>query len=174
MTMATFSEHVSPGYEALCQKFQNIDEARGYEICQKDLRSANTHNFVVDFSDAEARCATNLTTEDIKILLEAPRPSATETRWINFWGGDLAKDSIKAIVDHYDLAPRLLSLLCSKASDKYTEVRTKERASDQASSKHTTRTSHGSSLRDVEKAAPESNDTSRTSVSDRRPPINMQ
>src|SRR5271154_1767816 len=174
MTMATISEQVSPGYEDMYQKFRNIDEAYGYEICQRNLRSADTHNFVVEFSDAEARCVTDLTTEDIKILLKAPRSPATETRWINFWGGDLAKESIKAIVDHYGLAPRLLSLLCSKASDKYTEVRTKERTSDQASPKCTTRTSDGSSLRDVEKATSESNGTSRTSVSDRRPPINVQ
>src|SRR5665213_16196 len=119
----------------LNQRFQDIDDATGYSTCMNTLVNADTRNFVVDFTDTEARCATDLSTEDIKLLVQSPRSLSSETRWINFWGGDLQQDSIKAIVEHYGISPRLVSLLCSEASNTYTVVRTKADSRDETTPK---------------------------------------
>ena len=85
------------------------------------FKDARTKNFVTDVWPDSAWCAVDLDGEGIRWLLEARRPSRLqdagwlETRWINFWGGDLQTNAVSAVADYYGLTPRLKGLLCAAA-----------------------------------------------------------
>ena len=101
-------------------KFSNIDDRNDYLKHRQKLGAASTKNFVTDVWSDSAWCAVDLDANEIKSLLEARRPSKLEnrwieTRWINFWGGDLQTDAVNAVAAHYGLTPRLTALMCARA-----------------------------------------------------------
>jgi hypothetical protein len=101
-------------------KFSNIDDQHNYRKCKNILGVASTRNFVTDLWSDSAWCAVDLNANEIKSLLQAVRPTKSEnrwieTRWINFWGGDLQADAVNAVAAHYGLTPRLKGLLCASA-----------------------------------------------------------
>lgn len=112
----------SPAQDAnLEAKFLNIDNLENYTERIKKLGIAGTKNFVTDVWSDSAWCAVDLGADEIKSLLKAQRPSRQhndrwiETRWINFWGGDLQPDAVGAVAAHYGLSPRLKGLMCAAA-----------------------------------------------------------
>jgi hypothetical protein len=112
----------SPAQDSdLSTKFLNIDDLTNYYDCTKKLRVAGTKNFVTDVWSDSAWCAVDLGANEIKSLLKAKQPSRLddrrwiETRWINFWGGDLQTEAVGAFAAHYGLTPRLKGLMCAGA-----------------------------------------------------------
>lgn len=143
--MAQYDGPLEPG------RFKNIDEPSGYSSCLQALRTENTRNFVVDFGDEEAFCAVDLLPADFKTLLNSPRPDRYPARWINFYGGDLSQKSIEILVAHYRLSPRLIGLLCSKASTESTTLhRRREDVGDEKDGK--SRSSSSETISDVDMA----------------------
>lgn len=105
----------------LATKFLNIDNPRNYQECRKRLGLAETKNFVTDVWSDSAWCAVDLSADEIKSLLKARRPSRPydsrwiETRWVNFWGGDLQAEAVGAVTAYYGLSPRLKGLMSAAA-----------------------------------------------------------
>ena len=97
-------------------RFENIDNEEVYHRYLRDLGTLNTKSFVVEFDDHEARCALNPTKDELLSLLEPGTLERRKCRWINFFGGDLSKDSIKLLASHYNLSPRFVGLLCLESS----------------------------------------------------------
>ena len=56
----------------LGSKFGNIDDAQNFTHYMGLLRDAETTNFVLDFGDKDAWCATNLEEKDVAKLLARP------------------------------------------------------------------------------------------------------
>ena len=88
----------------------------------KRLKVVATKNFVTDVWSDSAWCAVDLDADAIKSLLKTKRPTKgqddrwIETRWMNFWGGDLQTNAVGAVAAHYGLTPRLKGLLCAGAA----------------------------------------------------------
>lgn len=112
----------SPAQDAKLEtKFLNIDDPKNHGERIKRLGDLGTKNFVTDVWSDSAWCAVDLEADEVKSLLKAKRPSRQhddrwiETRWINFWGGDLQTDIVGAVAGHYGLTPRLKGLMCAGA-----------------------------------------------------------
>ena len=118
---ATLDYYSSPTHDVnLEAKFSNIDDLNNYEKCIKKLGIPETKNFVADVWSDSAWCAVDLGANEIRSLVTAKRPPRhnghwIETRWINFWGGDLQQDAVGAVAAHYGLTPRLRGLMCAAA-----------------------------------------------------------
>lgn len=56
----------------LHRKFNDIDDADQFRDYERRLRDQSTENFVLDFGDEDAWCATDLEAEDFKLLLSKP------------------------------------------------------------------------------------------------------
>src|SRR2546421_4043630 len=106
---AILDYYSSPTHDVnLEAKFSNIDDLNNYEKCIKKLGIPETKNFVTDVWSDSAWCAVDLGADEIRSLLTAKRPPRynghwIETRWINFWGGDLQQDAVGAVAAHYGL-----------------------------------------------------------------------
>ncbi|KAF2761742.1 hypothetical protein EJ05DRAFT_507375 [Pseudovirgaria hyperparasitica] len=93
------------------QRFKDFDDPKNYERFDLDVRNPDTKNLVVDFGDDEAYCASNLNSNDIADILDAPRPPSLHTRWINIWMPYKQKDTLHNIAKVYDFSPRLLAVM---------------------------------------------------------------
>ncbi|KAF2495997.1 hypothetical protein BU16DRAFT_617511 [Lophium mytilinum] len=92
---------------------RNFDEDGNFDQFDREVRNPHSRNFLVDFGDQEAWCGFDLEALSITRLLNAPRPPALNTRWINIWLPYEQKDVLHALGKHYDFSPRLLALMCS-------------------------------------------------------------
>ena len=91
--------------------FGNFDEPAFYKTCATAVISVNTQNFVVEFNNNIARCALNVSPDNISELLSTGRSEETITRWINIWAPETQKDFVNAIAMYYGFSPRLLGLM---------------------------------------------------------------
>jgi hypothetical protein len=57
---------------SLRDKFNDIDDPAYFRQYMHLLKEAETQNFVLDFGNEDAYCATDLVTEDFKALLSPP------------------------------------------------------------------------------------------------------
>lgn len=57
---------------SLGNRFKDIDDEVHFHELRRKLREPSTINFVLDFGDEDAFCATNLEGEDLKLLLRKP------------------------------------------------------------------------------------------------------
>ncbi|KAJ6164016.1 hypothetical protein N7470_002688 [Penicillium chermesinum] len=95
-------------------KFQDIDDPIQFVRYMKRLGEPDTRNFVLDFGNEDAFCATNLTTNDFQSLLSKRRARCFGTRWINIWSPEEQKDTIKLITSRYGVSERLQGLMCTE------------------------------------------------------------
>ncbi|KAJ5147270.1 uncharacterized protein N7443_001137 [Penicillium atrosanguineum] len=97
----------------LKDKFHDIDDKIHFKPYMKRLSDPLTKNFVLDFGNEDAYCATDLEEDEIQLLLRKPRAKCFGTRWINFWTPEEQKASIKAITTHYGVSERLQGMMCT-------------------------------------------------------------
>jgi hypothetical protein len=57
---------------SLVEKFKNIDDKTQFYIAMRSLQDPLTRNFVLDFGNEEAWCASDLGTDELKRLLSKP------------------------------------------------------------------------------------------------------
>lgn len=57
---------------SLAEKFKNIDDKTQFEAAVLCLKDPLTQNFVLDFGNEDAWCASNLGTDELKLLLSKP------------------------------------------------------------------------------------------------------
>lgn len=57
---------------SLLEKFNDIDDPSYFRQYMQLLKEPETQNFVLDFGNEDAYCATDLVTEDFKALLSPP------------------------------------------------------------------------------------------------------
>ncbi|KAF1972924.1 hypothetical protein BU23DRAFT_554767 [Bimuria novae-zelandiae CBS 107.79] len=115
---ASPAEKLPPYYEDLCDEeitasFRDFDQARNFDLFDRQTRNPRSSNFIIDFGDDEAYCAFDLGSNSVSRLLSTPRPTNLHTRWINLWVPNLQKDVLHALAKHYDFSPRLLGMMCS-------------------------------------------------------------
>lgn len=53
-------------------RFKDIDEEAHFVNSMRQLGDPHTHNFVLDFGNEDAFCATDLETDEMKLLLKKP------------------------------------------------------------------------------------------------------
>lgn len=95
----------------LTHPFEDFDDPDVFYKAELGARNFSTQNFVIDFGDDDALCASDLTASDYDNILRTPRPSNLHTRWINIWFPYKQKDILHAIARHYDFSPRLLAIM---------------------------------------------------------------
>ncbi len=54
------------------ERFKNIDDKTQFYTAMRRLQDPLTHNFVLDFGNEEAWCASDLGTNELKLLLSKP------------------------------------------------------------------------------------------------------
>ncbi|USW48136.1 Putative corA, cytoplasmic domain-containing protein [Septoria linicola] len=99
----------------LHRAFLYLDEPSNLDSLMQAVRSVDTRNLVVDFSDDTAWATTDLTPQAIATLVETDRPDYLGTRWINLWYPSEQTKVLEYLARHYDFSPRLLGLMCSDA-----------------------------------------------------------
>ncbi|OQE41407.1 hypothetical protein PENCOP_c005G06886 [Penicillium coprophilum] len=99
---------------SLVEKFKNIDDKVQFHTAMRRLRDPLTQNFVLDFGNEEAWCASDLGTDELKLLLSKPRDKCFGTRWINIWAPEEQKESIRAITKQYGVSERLQGMMCTE------------------------------------------------------------
>ncbi|CAI7624853.1 unnamed protein product [Penicillium palitans] len=99
---------------SLVEKFKNIDDKTQFYTAMRCLEDPLTQNFVLDFGNEEAWCASDLGTNELKLLLSKPRDKCFGTRWINIWAPEEQKESIRAITKHYGVSERLQGMMCTE------------------------------------------------------------
>ncbi|KGO68267.1 Small GTPase superfamily, ARF/SAR type [Penicillium italicum] len=99
---------------SLVEKFKNIDDKTQFNVAMRCLKDPLTQNFVLDFGNEEAWCASNLGTHELKLLLSKPRDRCFGTRWINIWAPEEQKESIRAITKYYGVSERLQGMMCTE------------------------------------------------------------
>ncbi|CAI7566927.1 unnamed protein product [Penicillium discolor] len=99
---------------SLVEKFKNIDDKTQFYTAMRCLEDPLTRNFVLDFGNEEAWCASDLGTNELKLLLSKPRDKCFGTRWINIWAPEEQKESIRAITKHYGVSERLQGMMCTE------------------------------------------------------------
>ncbi|KAJ5204496.1 uncharacterized protein N7498_005375 [Penicillium cinerascens] len=97
----------------LKDKFHDIDDKTHFKPYMKRLSDPLTTNFVLDFGNEDAFCATDLDKDEFKLLLSKPRAKCFGTRWINIWAPEQQKASIKALTTHYGVSERLQGMMCT-------------------------------------------------------------
>ncbi|KAJ5917722.1 hypothetical protein N7454_010097 [Penicillium verhagenii] len=110
-----YYEGLKGAHGSLQHKFNDIDEKFHFEAYMLRLKKPNTQNFVLDFGNEDAYCATDLVTEDFKALLNPnqPRSKCFGTRWIHLWAPEEQTDAIKGIMSFYGVSERLQGLMCT-------------------------------------------------------------
>ncbi|OGE56265.1 hypothetical protein PENARI_c003G04302 [Penicillium arizonense] len=98
----------------LVDKFKDIDDKIQFITAMRRLEDPLTGNFVLDFGNDDAWCASDLNTEEFKLLLGKPRAKCFGTRWINIWAPEEQKETIKAITTHYGVSERLQGMMCTE------------------------------------------------------------
>ncbi|KAF4769724.1 hypothetical protein HAV15_011358 [Penicillium sp. str.  len=98
----------------LVEKFKDIDDKTQFYTAMRCLEDPLTQNFVLDFGNEEAWCASDLGTNELKLLLSKPRDKCFGTRWINIWAPEEQKESIRAITKHYGVSERLQGMMCTE------------------------------------------------------------
>ncbi|KAJ5804676.1 uncharacterized protein N7518_000979 [Penicillium psychrosexuale] len=101
----------------LVEKFKNIDDKTQFYLAMRRLQDPLTRNFVLDFGNEEAWCASDLNTNELKRLLSKPRDKCFGTRWINIWAPEEQKESIRAITKYYGVSERLQGMMCTEPVD---------------------------------------------------------
>ncbi|KAJ5188430.1 hypothetical protein N7491_004755 [Penicillium cf. griseofulvum] len=76
---------------SLVEKFKNIDDNTQFYTAIRRLKDPLTQNFVLDFGNEEAWCASDLGTSELKLLLSKP-----------------------AITNHYGVSERLQGMMCTE------------------------------------------------------------
>ncbi|KAJ5420886.1 hypothetical protein N7465_003405 [Penicillium sp. CMV-2018d] len=99
---------------SLVEKFKNIDDKTQFYTAMRSLEDPLTQNFVLDFGNEEAWSASDLGTNELKLLLSKPRDKCFGTRWINIWAPEEQKESIRAITKHYGVSERLQGMMCTE------------------------------------------------------------
>ncbi|KAJ5588563.1 hypothetical protein N7537_011241 [Penicillium hordei] len=99
---------------AFVEKFKNIDDKTQFYTAMRCLEDPLTQNFVLDFGNEEAWCASDLGTNELKLLLSKPRDKCFGTRWINIWAPEEQKESIRAITKQYGVSERLQGMMCTE------------------------------------------------------------
>ncbi|KAJ5687495.1 hypothetical protein N7536_010114 [Penicillium majusculum] len=99
---------------SLVEKFKDIDDKTQFYTAMRCLEDPLTQNFVLDFGNEEAWCASDLGTNELKLLLSKPRDKCFGTRWINIWAPEEQKESIRAITKHYGVSERLQGMMCTE------------------------------------------------------------
>lgn len=66
---------------SLVEKFKNIDDKTQFYTAMRCLEDPLTRNFVLDFGNEEAWCASDLGTNELKLLLSKPVSSRHST-WL--------------------------------------------------------------------------------------------
>jgi hypothetical protein len=93
--------------------FRNLDNAKNFDVFDRQTRNPRSSNFCLDFGDDDAFCAFDLGADSISRLISTPRPPNLHTRWIHLWLPYNQKDTLHALAKHCDFSPRLLGLMCS-------------------------------------------------------------
>ncbi|KAF2209374.1 hypothetical protein CERZMDRAFT_122177 [Cercospora zeae-maydis SCOH1-5] len=93
--------------------FHCLDDPSSFADLLEDVRSTDTRNFVVDFSDDTAWAAFDLPAKAIAALIETEKPYSLNTRWINVWHPFEQTKTLEALAQRFDFSPRLLGLMCS-------------------------------------------------------------
>ncbi|KAJ5577039.1 hypothetical protein N7535_003965 [Penicillium sp. DV-2018c] len=99
---------------SLVRKFMDIDDETQFHTAIRRLQDPLTQNFLLDFGNEDAWCASDLTTDEMKLLLRKPRAKCFGTRWINIWAPEEQKESIKAITAHFGVSERLQGMMCTE------------------------------------------------------------
>ncbi|KAJ6114280.1 hypothetical protein N7486_000058 [Penicillium sp. IBT 16267x] len=97
----------------LRDKFNDIDDPAYFRQYMHLLKEPETQNFVLDFGNEDAYCATDLVTEDFRALLSQPRSRCFGTRWIHLWAPEEQTEAIKGIMSFYGVSERLQGLMCT-------------------------------------------------------------
>ncbi|OQD85655.1 hypothetical protein PENANT_c009G07250 [Penicillium antarcticum] len=98
----------------LVDKFKDIDDKLQFITAMRRLEDPLTGNFVLDFGNEDAWCASDLNTDEFKLLLGKPRAKCFGTRWINIWAPEEQKETIKTITTHYGVSERLQGMMCTE------------------------------------------------------------
>ncbi|KAF7718302.1 Uncharacterized protein PECH_001110 [Penicillium ucsense] len=100
-----------PHGESLESRFKDIDDGTNFVEYMQRLRNPATRNFVLDFGNEDAFCATDLEAMDFQRLQDSIKPNCFGTRWIHIWNPEQQKDAIKTITSHYGVSERLQSMM---------------------------------------------------------------
>ena len=91
----------------------DLDDATHFDHCLRLAQSPVTRNFVLDFSDSASWVSFDLSTSNVEALVQAERPQALRTRWINIWHPEHHGPMLEVLAKRYDFSPRLLVLMSS-------------------------------------------------------------
>ncbi|KAI1137032.1 hypothetical protein F5Y05DRAFT_389943 [Hypoxylon sp. FL0543] len=123
--------------------FEDFDLDEVFKKAQLHVTDENSTNFVVEFGYERARIAFNLSTDDMKEVLDQNPDEDYPIRWVNVWDPSVQRDVMKAIGGIYGFSPRLLGLMTTRRSpqDEARRHRDRKRATSR----------HNRSFRDLEK-----------------------
>jgi hypothetical protein len=93
--------------------FRDFDVQDNFNLFDKQMLDAKSHNFCLDFGEDSAFCAFDLDAQSYEKLLTSPRPADLHTRWINIWMPASQKDLLGTLARQFDFTPRLLGLMRS-------------------------------------------------------------
>ncbi|KAJ5117022.1 hypothetical protein N7456_001370 [Penicillium angulare] len=93
--------------------FKDIDQLEHFRTYMQRLEKPETQNFVLDFGNEDAYCATNLGTNELKSLLSQPRSKCFGTRWIHLWAPEEQTETIRAMTSLYGVSERLQGMMCT-------------------------------------------------------------
>jgi hypothetical protein len=93
--------------------FRDFDNARNFDLFDRQTRNPRSNNFCIDFGEDDAFCAFDLDAQSYSKLLSSPRSTELHTRWINIWMPYNQKDLLKVLAQHFDFTPRLLGMMRS-------------------------------------------------------------
>jgi hypothetical protein len=93
----------------------DIDDAAEFASCWSRMKDPATRNFAIQFHNAHASCATDLTEDGVASFLRNEK-GPQNVRWLYFWGSEQQTDEIKRVASHFELSPRLTTLLCMRTS----------------------------------------------------------
>ncbi|KAJ5538869.1 hypothetical protein N7494_008348 [Penicillium frequentans] len=108
-----YYEGIQGNRGSLRDKFNDIDDPTYFRQYMHLLKEPETQNFVLDFGNEDAYCATDLVTEDFKALLSQPRSRCFGTRWIHLWAPEEQIEAIKGIMSFYGVSERLQGMMCT-------------------------------------------------------------
>ncbi|KAI7469508.1 hypothetical protein KC357_g6439 [Hortaea werneckii] len=98
---------------ALRHGFRNLDDPAQLGNLMETVQRSSTSNFVLDFSDASASVAFDLSTSSLANLLNAEQPETAMGRWINIFYPYQHRPLLELLAKRYDFSPRQLGLMCS-------------------------------------------------------------
>ncbi|CAG8907786.1 unnamed protein product [Penicillium egyptiacum] len=92
---------------SLVERFKNIDDKTQFYTAMRRLEDPLTQNFVLDFGNEEAWCASDLGTSELKLLLSKP---------VSHFHGErqMFRYTVDAITKHYGVSERLQGMMCTE------------------------------------------------------------